>query len=334
MIDMMMIRVALILFTSILLLSCSNKQVNFTSAGGLSQPAPPTEFTDANGNKMTSPGGWPDCWLSSRLSAVQAAIVGGETPQNGWRGKFLYPQNKRHEYEGETQNPHAKGKCTLNWFDNDADNANEPWINNRSNDSTKQGMQQKYPSGYTAALTCTAEATPKCHCITVIPTNPGPDTNFGIGLCVRKVPGTLAERPKAGDDFELFNYRLPDTSLPLEPAGGRCDGARNDLRALYSSQWEDILAQQSDDTISINGNSCRLDIEPFSAPPEEATWYGDKIRDWAVVTCKSDACRCFGTFSKSGLVKDKRSSWFEDETCVICGEKDGKPACSSANLQK
>ncbi len=324
-------RTALILLANVFLLSCTNKQVTFTS-DGLSEPAPPTEFTDASGSKMTSPGGWPDCWLSSRLSFVQAASVGGETPDESWSGRFIYPEDERHEYEGEVQNPHAKGTCTLNWFGNDDDNSNEPWIANRSDDRTKQGMQQRYPSGFTAALTCTAAATPQCHCITVIPTNPGPDTPFGVGLCVRKVPGTLTERPAAGDDFQLFNYRLPDPSLPLVPESGRCDGAQRDLRDLYNQRWQSIRAQQSDDKLSINGNTCRLDIEPFSAPPEEATWYGDKIRDWAVLTCKSDACRCFGIFSKSGLVKDKRSNWFEHDTCVICGDKDGKPACSSANL--
>ena len=328
-----MIRVALILFANVLLLSCPNKQVTFTSSEGLSEPAPPTEFTDAKGNTMTSPGGWPKCWLSSRLSAVQAAVAAGETP-TGWSGQFLYPKDRRHEFEGEIQNPHARGKCTLNWFGNDADNAGEPWLNNQSDDPTKQGMEQKYPSGYTAALTCTADATPECHCITVIPTTPGPNTNFGIGLCVRKLPGTLPERPKADEDFQLFNYHQPDTSLPLEPAGGRCDGAQKDLNALYNQQQEDIFKQQSDGELNINDNTCRLDIEPLSAPPEEATWYGDDIRDWAIVTCKSDACRCFGIFAKSGTVKDERSRWFEDDTCVICGEKNGKPACSSANLQQ
>ena len=328
-----MSRVALIILANALLLSCPNRQVTFTSSNGLTEPAPPVEFTDAAGNKMTSPGGWPKCWLSSRLSAVQAAIVAGETP-NGWSGKFLYEKGKRHEFEGEIQNPHAKGKCTLNWFGDDAGNANEPWLNNESSDTTKQGMENRedYSSGYTAALTCTADATPECHCITVIPTTPGPNTDFGIGLCVRKVPGTLPDRPKAGDDFQLFNYRQPDTSLPLEPAEGRCNGAQNDLIALYSQQREEIFQRQSDGELSINGNTCRLDIEPFNPPPEEATWYGAKVRDWAVITCKSDSCRCFGVFAKSGTVKDKRSRWFEFDTCVLCGEQNGKPACSSAKL--
>lgn len=326
-----MCRILLILFTNVLLLSCPNKQVTFTSSSGLTEPAEPVEFTDANGNTMTSPGGWPDCWLSSRLSAVEAAIVGGEV-DGGWSGQFKYPQDTRHEYTGEIQNPHAKGTCTLNWFGNDTANANEPWISNISDDPTKQGMQQRYPSGYTAALTCTAEATPQCHCITVIPNNPGPKVHFGIGICVRKVPGTLPERPKAGEDFQLFNYRQPDPSLPLEPANNRCDRAQDDLRAIYNDQWQSIFKQQSDGELDINNSTCRLDIEPFDAPPEEATWYGDEIRDWAVVTCKSSSCRCFGIFAKSGTAKDKRSSWFEDETCVICGEKNGKPACSSAKL--
>ena len=248
-------------------------------------------------------------------------------------GSFKYPEGERQEFEGEIQNPHAKGTCTLNWFGDDANNANEPWINNQNNDPTKQGMQQKYPSGYTAALTCTATATPECHCITVIPTTPGPNTSFGIGLCVRKVPGTLPERPKEGEGFQLFNYHLPDPSLPLEPAGGRCRGAQDDLNALYKQQREDIFKRSSDRDLTIDGRTCRLDIEPFAPHPEEATWYGGEVRDWAVVTCKSDACRCFGIFSKSGRVKDKRSRWFEYDTCVICGDKDGQPACSSADLQ-
>ena len=329
-----MTRVATILCANLLLLSCPNRQVTFTNSGGLTEAAPPKEFRDASGHTMTSPGGWPDCWLSSRISAVEAAIVAGEVvSETGihWSGKFKYPEGKRHEYEGETQNPHAKGKCTLNWFGNDEDNANEPWINNQNSDPTKLGMQQKYGSGYAAVLTCTADATPQCHCITAIPSRPGPDSDFGVGLCVRKVPGTLLERPRAGEDFQLFNYYLPDPSLPLEHSSGRCRGARINVKALYRQQQEDIFRQQADKDLHINGNTCHLDVEPFKPKPEEATWYADEVRDWAVMTCKSDACRCFGIFAKSGTVDGARSRWFEYDTCVICGDKNGQPACSLAD---
>ena len=329
-----MLRITLLLMANLLLLSCPNRQVTFTHSEGLTEPAPPKEFRDASGNNMTSPGGWPDCWLSSRLSAVQAALVAGEVDEGNWSGSFKFPEGTRHEYEGEIQNPHTKGTCTLNWFGDDAGNANEPWINKQSSDPTQQGMQQKYPSGYTAAVTCTAAPTPQCHCITVIPTNPGPNASFGIDLCVRKIPGSLPERPKAGEDFQLFNYHLPDPSLPREAASGRCRTAQDNLNTLYRQQLEDILPQQTDKDLSVGGNRCRLDIEPFAPNPEEATWYGGEVRDWAVVTCASSGCRCFGIFSKSGRTKDKRGRWFKYDSCVICGDRNGQPACSGADLNR
>ncbi len=327
-----MCHVALFLLLSLSLSTCANRQVTFTSSEPLTQPAPPQEFNDARGNKRTSPGGWPDCWLSSRLSAVEAAIVAGEV-DGVWSGEFKYPQGERREFEGEAHNPHIKGTCTLNWFGNDTDNADEPWLSNENSDPTKRGMEQAYPSDYTAALTCTAAATPQCHCITVIPTHPGPDADFGVGLCVRKAAGTSRQRPQRGEDFQLFNYRLPDPKLPLEPSHGRCHSAQNNLTALYSQQLEDIFQQQTDKDLHIDGNTCRLDIEPFAPAPEEATWYAGEVRDWAVVTCRSSACRCFGIFSKSGTVDAARSRWFEYDTCVICGDKDGQPACSGADLK-
>ena len=142
------------------------------------------------------------------------------------------------------------------------------------------------------------------------------------------------ERPVAGEDFTLFNYRQPDTSLPLEPANNRCRVALQDLQDLYTQEQQNIFtrADGSDGELIISGRKCRLDLEPFAAKPEEATWYADSIRDWAAITCRSNNCRCFGVFTKSGTVDGARSRWFEYDTCVICGQKDGKPACSSAKL--
>ena len=323
----------IVVLAALLVSTCSNEQRFSANFDALTEPAPPTEFTDAQGNKMISPGGWPRCWLSSRLSTVQAAVVAGEST-SGWSGEFLYPEGERKEFSGTLQNPATTGKCTLNWFGKDQDNTAEPWLNKISSDPSKAGIEQKYPTGYVAALTCTADPTPDCHCITAIPANPGPNTAFGIGLCVRKRPGNLPDRPGAGDEFQLFNYHQPDPSLPLEPADGRCHTAQANLEALYKNQLEHIFAQQADGDLEIDGRRCRLDIEPFSAPPEEGTWYGNEVRDWGVITCKSDACRCFGIFTKSGVTKDKRSRWFEYDTCVICGEKDGKAACSAAKLNR
>ena len=145
-----MYRTTLLLLSSILMLTC-NEEVTFT-INGLTEPAAPTELTDANGNRMTTPGGWPRCWLSSRLSAAQAAVVAGEKPTGGWNENFLYPKGQRHEFRGTLKNPNAEGKCTLNWFGDDAGNTNEPWIKNESSDTTKQGMENKKESTPAATL--------------------------------------------------------------------------------------------------------------------------------------------------------------------------------------
>lgn len=301
------ITIALVAWSA--LAGCAKQTAFSSEVEALTAPATPRTFRSAEGDTMVSPAGWPECWLSSRLSAVQAALVAGERPNGTW-GDFLYPKGERQQFRGILQNPAAEGDCILNWLGKN--NHDEPWV--------AELLSSKYP-GAIATLTCTADMTPDCHCVTGIPSNPGPGTPFGIGLCVDKVP-------TSGKSYELFNYRTPDPAIPIESAAGRCDVPQRNIEALYQREREAIMTRQNDGDLDTAGHRCRLDIEPFAPSPAEATWYGSDIRDWAVISCESNACRCFGTFAKSGTVATARGRWFENNICIICSD-DG---CRTADL--
>ena len=306
-------------------------------AANVDEPPPPVVVEEVPGPKK-----WPQCWLSSRLSAMNAFRISGfgasitGTPIHN-------PNEGRLEFRGHSKNPSTYGNCVLNWLrdSDDADNTNEPWINHQSSDPTKQGIKQRSP-GMHAALTCTADATPECHCITVIPKPPynAPNGNgFAIsldtGLCVRKDPDTSHERPKAGEAFHLFHYNRPDPSQPnVEPENGRCKTPLADAFALGNARMRDqSFLQQNQDIPShpgAGGSTCRTDFEPFAPLDDEKDWYADKIRDWATTTCTDQTtnCRCYLTHLKSGHEEGKRSSSIGHGTCLLC--KDG--TCNHAIL--
>ena len=81
--------------------------------------------------------------------------------------------------------------------------------------------------------------------------------------------------------------------------------------------------KDADGTVTVSsGDSCRVDVEPFSPRDDEKDWYGDTIRDWAVVTCEDQAttCRSYILFYKSGEDQDMRGSMTETGLMLLCSD--------------
>ena len=263
------------------------------AAGPDKEPGIVTEAVDA-------PKQWPQCWLSSRLSAAEALMK---------NTKGVYSKGDgRQEFRGKAVNPTVEGDCIYSWFGQD--NSSEPWIAMLQQDTSTDL--------YEAVVTCTADPTPDCTCMTIIPSSSITDP-FLVGTCVRKDDiGNLV----------LFNVQAPEPGT-TQPANGRCDTANSDLGkvVLNDAKRYEIFGMDEDSDIAVDDNSnktCRVDIEPFSPRDDEKDWYGDEIRDWAVVTCEDEQtfCRSYAIFYKSSEDQDARTPVAERGMMLIC--KNGK----------
>ena len=306
---------ALVLASLLAALSCNEARVSLSAddqtANALGEgaqitaeepadPPPPVVVEEIPGPKK-----WPKCWLSSRLSLMNALRISGFGA--GDKTDPLYSAEQgRQEFRGHSKNPTTHGDCVLNWFGQD--HSKEPWV---------LQLQTGHPNMH-AALTCTADATPQCNCISVIPPPPYRTGNGGgidikIGLCVRD---------SAAGGHELYNYNDPDSSQTI-PAAGRCTAVSADTSAIGKARLHDnSFLQQNQDSqhTGASGSTCRTDIEPFAPLDEERDWYADKIRDWAITTCTDPItnCRCYTIHNKSGHEEGKRDAGFEYGTCLLC----------------
>lgn len=264
----------------------------------------PEELTVA---EVEVPKEWPACWLSARLSSTEALVKE--------RDNNFTQQAGRQEFRGRSANPITSGDCVLNWFGQD--NPDEPWVA-----LMEQHLIDNSPHPYDSIVTCTADSTPDCTCMTSLPQDPVGDPNnpyddvlFIVGDCVRETDaGRLA----------IYNVRNPK-QLGLQPANGRCDDAANDVSTVLIEKRIEITAMKTDGDVTIsNGRTCHVDIEPFNPRDDEKNWYGDEIRDWAVVRCEDQAtsCRSYMLFYKSGEDQDVRGATTEQGLLLIC--EDGK----------
>ena len=252
--------------------------------------------------QIPAPKEWPACWLSSRLSSTEAVVKE--------RDSDFTVEIGRQEFLGKSANPITSGDCVINWFGQD--NPDEPWV---------AEMETSTGGIYDSVVTCTADSTPDCTCMTIIPsdpignpTSPLDDVPFIVGNCVRRSDtGRLV----------IYNVRNPEL-LGLTPANGACDGTNGDIASVLNEKRSDIALRQEDGSVTLsNGDSCRVDVEPFSPREDEKDWYADAIRDWAVVTCEDEvtSCRSYVLFYKSGEDQGMRGSMTETGLMLIC--KDG-----------
>ena len=261
-----------------------------------SEPPPPITV-----EPIPAPKKWPKCWLSVRLSAMNAQRIAGFGGNTQLPPLYSAAQG-RQGFRGILKNPTAEGNCVLNWFGQD--HSQEPWV---------LQLQEQYPDMH-ATLTCTADATPQCTCISILPTPPyGNSLSLRIGQCVRDA---------ATGGHELYNHKDPDSSHTV-PDTGRCATVNNIVTDVSQTRLNDssFLQETTDkDSTPTTNISCRTDFEPFAPQPDEKDWYADKIRDWAITTCTDQTtnCRCYLTYNKSGHEEGKRSSGFEYNTCLLC----------------
>ena len=255
--------------------------------------------------EIPAPKAWPACWLSARLSSVEAGVKE--------RDLNFTPEAGRQEFRGKSANPIAGGDCVFNWFGQD--NADEPWVA-----MTEQQFSNS-PNPYDSIVTCIADSTPDCTCMTVIPTDPDGDNPsdlrddipFMVGKCIRATDtGRLA----------MYNVRNPQ-QLGLQPANGRCDVANASISRVLNEQRGEImkLAPGEDTNMATSENAtCRVDVEPFNPRDDEKDWFGDEIRDWAIVTCEDENtfCRSYALFYKSGEDQDVRGTTTEQGLMLIC----------------
>ena len=296
----------------VLLSGCSNDtaplsaeiQEAITEEQSASAPVANTRIADEPEDvvveEIPAPKEWPACWLSSRLSSTEAVAKR--------RDKNFTTAAGRQEFRGKSANPITGGDCVMNWFGQD--NPDEPWV---------EMLATKAGTIYDSVITCTADATPDCTCMTAIPTAPAAvpgaspaDVPFIVGNCVRKTDtGRLT----------IYNVRNPK-QFGLQPANGACDNSNHNVELVFAEKWGEIAALEDEDsnfTLS-NGDSCRADVEPFAPRDDEKDWYGDEIRDWAVVTCEDEEtfCRSYALFYKSGEDQDTRGSMIETGLLLIC----------------
>lgn len=252
--------------------------------------------------EIPAPKEWPTCWLSARLSSTEAVVKE--------RAEHFTADKGRQEFRGKSANPITSGDCILNWFGQD--NPDEPWI-----EMLEQHLHEStHP--YDSIVTCTADSTPDCTCMTTIPKDPLGDPHdphdnapFIVGDCVRETDtGRLA----------LYNVRNPE-QLSLQPANGRCDDTEASIARVLVEKRSDIIGMGEDSNVTLsNGRTCHVDVEPFNPRDDEKDWYGDEIRDWAVIRCEDEktSCRSYALFYKSGEDQDIRSLMTEQGLMLIC----------------
>ena len=307
-----LVRITLCGWLIALLGSCANETTSLSASVETSQEtqdataataksgtaAPP--IADIETDTIPAPKEWPKCWLSARLSSIEAIVK---------KRNATYARTEgRQEFRGKSANPITDGDCVLNWFGQD--NPDEPWISE---------MQHYAGVGYEAVVTCTADATPACTCMSVIPTN-DPDNSldnltFLVGNCVRE--------SDAGR-FVIYNVRDPQRTARL-PANESCVTAASKVKLFLTEKIDSIWSMEADEDLTLsNGDSCRVDIEPFAPRADEQDWYGDAIRDWAVITCEEEdgdaTCRSYALFYKSGEEQDSRGQVTETGLLLHCSE--------------
>ena len=248
---------------------------------------------------IPAPKQWPQCWLSSRFSSAEAIMK---------KNNKIYTEGDgRQTFRGKAVNPTVQGDCIYNWFGQN--NSSEPWV---------AMIQQEISTDiYEAVVTCTADITPDCTCMTVVPSNSAPSNSadpFLVGTCVQE--NDIGE-------MVLFDVRTPEPGT-TQPAKGRCDAANHDLEAILLNDTKryQIFGMDDDSDIAADDSSktCRVDIEPFNPRDNEKDWYGDEIRDWAVVTCEDEqtSCRSYAIFYKSSEDQDARTQVAERGMMLIC----------------
>ena len=282
-------------------MSAEAEEVQKNTGDAISEPTPTPTPLQVTSEENPAPKQWPQCWLSARLSTMTAFRItgfGGNTRQDP-----LYESSGgRQEFKSTSYNPTTDGNCVLNWYGQD--NSKEPWVSQ---------LETKAPNMH-AALTCIADKTPDCRCVTLIPSPPYTDQGIELmsGVCVREV---------TGGGYEIYNVRDPSSSNTV-PAAGKCDAALAD--SLASVQTQATFMEENTDTTSTgaNGSTCRTDIEPFAPLDDEKGWYANKIRDWAITTCTDTTtnCRCYVTYHKSGHKDKERSLARGYKTCLLCAD--------------
>ncbi len=264
------------------------------------------EPEDVTVEAIPTPKEWPTCWLSARLSTATAMLA----VESGWDASSFKRDNGRTEFTGKSANPSNRGDCIFNWFGQD--NPDEPWVGVLWNGMPQDPHAEYYRDKYEAVVTCTADSTPDCTCMTTIPKTLDGEQPFLVGDCVRE------------DDIGGYTlYEVRDPQLKAHsPANGRCDVTNASIDSLISPNSRSEIMRMEDDTdISANKDTtCRVDIEPFSPLDDEEDWYGDAIRDWAVVTCedKDTSCRSYAIFYKSNREEGLRSSSPETGLMLVC----------------
>ena len=264
---------------------------------------------------IPAPKEWPTCWLSARLSSTEAVVKE--------RSKHFTADQGRQEFRGKSANPITSGDCVINWFGQD--NPDEPWV---------EMMEQYFSRSthpYDSIVTCTADSTPDCTCMTTLPKDPGGDpltpydnVPFIVGDCVRETDaGRLA----------IYNVRNPE-QRGLQPANGRCNVANASIARVLIEKRADIVGLDEDTDVTLTDDqTCHVDIEPFNPRDDEKDWYGNEIRDWAVVRCEDEAtsCRSYALFYKSGEDQNVRGSMTEQGLMLICNRGTCKQVWEESN---
>ena len=267
------------------------------------------EPEDVTVEEIPAPKEWPACWLSSRLSTATAMLA----VEGGWDASSFKRDNGRTEFTGKAANPLNRGDCIFNWFGQD--NPDEPWVEMLWNEMRQDPQDEFSRDKYEAVVTCTAESTPDCTCMTTVPKTLDGNQPFLVGDCVRE------------DDIGghiIYEVRDPELKAHT-PANGRCDVANASIKSLMSQNRRgEIMRMEDDDADVTTGEdtTCRVDVEPFSPRDDERDWYGDEIRDWAVVTCEDEntSCRSYAIFYKSSREDGLRSSSPETGLMLICND--------------
>ena len=304
-----LVRITLCGWLITLLGSCANETASLsTSVETSKETQDATAATTKSGtttapietDTIPAPKEWPKCWLSARLSSIEAIVKK--------RNATYARKEGRQEFRGKSANPITAGDCVLNWFRQDS--PDEPWV---------VRLQESAGPGYEAVVTCTADPTPACTCMSVIPAT-SPDNSltnltFLAGNCVRK-----------NDDgqFVIYNVGAPQRTEQL-PANESCVTAADRVNSFLTEKIDSVWSMEADEDLTLsNGDSCRVDIEPFAPRADEQDWYGDAIRDWAVITCEeedeSSTCRSYALFYKSGEEKDVRGQATETGLMLHCSE--------------
>lgn len=314
--------VGLVVFATLPLLTCGETEfaVNHHRPASVEATKPPPAPA-----MVAAPRNWPKCWLSARLATAESMRLNGMDSDADfsdplYKGKkeaygYSKQKNYRHEFRGSMKNPSEGGKCILNWFASGHTHTKEPWMSAHA----KTNNLLNRPMPYIGVVSCTADKTPQCTCISAFSDQSDENARMvSSNLCVQGSRLVNSNNFSGGKATQLQNKELNEcrsinkSAMHLQFKHGQEDYTRTQEITRTVSQFGlDVV--------------CGLDLEPFSPQAQEKDWYAHKITHWGALTCHKRGvdttkrhCRCHSFIEKSYFTENARSSVYQSHTCLQC----------------